>query len=135
MKSLLRFRCVCKRWSTLIDEPRFVKVHFSQYRNIIEGSHLLVVEYPMTLDIRMWTIRHGDMLVETDVHPRNLKFRFHLIRDYLHGVVLRTRAVYPAAASVVLLYASIQKYVVVPSFDVLLPLVGFWQFRLRPSHS
>ncbi|KAJ4980874.1 hypothetical protein NE237_031711 [Protea cynaroides] len=41
VKSLLRFRCVCKLWYALITDPAFVKMHLS--RSLVSSSNLSII--------------------------------------------------------------------------------------------
>ncbi|KAJ8450438.1 hypothetical protein Cgig2_002123 [Carnegiea gigantea] len=41
VKSLLRFRCVCKEWCSLISSPDFASLHLSRYHNEDGNTHFL----------------------------------------------------------------------------------------------
>ncbi|XP_042507336.1 F-box protein CPR1-like [Macadamia integrifolia] len=45
VKSLLRFRCVCKTWCALIDDPAFVKDHLNQSLASNSNLRLIFREY------------------------------------------------------------------------------------------
>ncbi|XP_028083969.1 F-box/kelch-repeat protein At3g06240-like isoform X1 [Camellia sinensis] len=47
VKSLLRFKCVCRYWCTLIKSPDFISKHFNQENN---NGHLLVHHYISDID-------------------------------------------------------------------------------------
>ncbi|XP_074265258.1 F-box/kelch-repeat protein At3g06240-like [Silene latifolia] len=44
VKTLLRFRCVCKYWCSLIDDPDFIYIHLKQYKKNCEKSRVLLME-------------------------------------------------------------------------------------------
>ncbi|XP_056685309.1 putative F-box/kelch-repeat protein At3g17570 [Spinacia oleracea] len=44
-KTLVRFRSVCKAWCSMIDEPDFLSMHLSVYKNNVDKNRLLVMEY------------------------------------------------------------------------------------------
>ncbi|XP_073150703.1 F-box/kelch-repeat protein At3g23880-like [Henckelia pumila] len=43
VKSLVRFRCVCKSWYVLVRDPSFITKHY-KYLSSKEGDHLLVIK-------------------------------------------------------------------------------------------
>ncbi|KNA17292.1 hypothetical protein SOVF_081370 [Spinacia oleracea] len=44
VKTLLKFRCVCKNWCSIIENPNFISMHLSNYQNKLNKNHVLVVE-------------------------------------------------------------------------------------------
>ncbi|XP_021850586.1 putative F-box protein At3g10240 [Spinacia oleracea] len=56
-KTLLRFRCVCKLWCSLIDSPDFISMHLKTYKN----NQLLSTEHvPKTCFDSVFVIRRSD---------------------------------------------------------------------------
>ncbi|XP_056688523.1 putative F-box protein At3g16210 [Spinacia oleracea] len=43
VKTLLRFRAVCRSWCSMIDEPDFLSMHLTLFKNNIDKNHLLVM--------------------------------------------------------------------------------------------
>ena len=80
IKSLLRFRCVCKDWSSLIrDNDNFIKKHMSRATTVlVKESHF---------------IRHSDFTTTTNLHPDN-SFKGYRPFDILgvfEGLVVESR--------------------------------------------
>ncbi|XP_043693042.1 F-box protein CPR1-like [Telopea speciosissima] len=66
VKSLLRFRCVCKPWCDLITDPAFVKMHLN--RSLACNSNLsLIFKYPNLLSMDL-DVCEQQKAVELD-HP------------------------------------------------------------------
>ncbi|GAB2277249.1 hypothetical protein Dimus_011956 [Dionaea muscipula] len=131
VKSLLRFRCVCKNWCSLIDDPNFVSFHLSQFKNNSENTHMLFSEY-LNRKPR-WVIRRGDTLAEADVLS-GFPFGLYEVRGCVNGVMmLINRPFHPN--SVVLLNLSIRKYVKIPSCQMLCRRPGARQVGLVFDHS
>ncbi|XP_056683922.1 putative F-box protein At3g10240 isoform X2 [Spinacia oleracea] len=60
VKTLLRFRCVCKSWFSLIDSPDFISMHLKMYKN----NQLLAIEYaPKSLLDFAFIIRRSDTTI------------------------------------------------------------------------
>ncbi|OVA20841.1 F-box domain [Macleaya cordata] len=45
VKSILRFRCVCKPWCNLISNPNFVKIHLINHAIVKEKFNILLKDY------------------------------------------------------------------------------------------
>uniref|UniRef100_A0A7C9DAS0 F-box domain-containing protein n=1 Tax=Opuntia streptacantha TaxID=393608 RepID=A0A7C9DAS0_OPUST len=58
VKSLVRFRCVCKEWCSLISSPDFASLHLTRYHNNDDDSPLLAA----TIDVSrkfQWMLLSG----------------------------------------------------------------------------
>lgn len=44
MKTLLRFRCICKSWRAIIDEPGFTFIHLNLFNKNHDATRLLTME-------------------------------------------------------------------------------------------
>ncbi|KNA21367.1 hypothetical protein SOVF_043850 [Spinacia oleracea] len=63
VKSLLRFKCVCKSWNSLIKCPNFIKLHLNQ--TLISNSDRYLLK--ASLDAPFY-------YAELDLHPHHLSF-------------------------------------------------------------
>ena len=63
VKSLMRFRCVCKAWCSLISSPGFASMHFHRYHN--HDDHTLILA--ATCDGRL---RYHWMLLSSHTYER-----------------------------------------------------------------
>ncbi|KAK7295239.1 hypothetical protein RJT34_18144 [Clitoria ternatea] len=92
VKSLLRFRCVCKSWNSLVFDPNFVKIHLyrSSLRNpqftydqvIDQSKHILSVCSVTSLLEKPSSI----IPTPTDHQQRQLKFK-HIVIGSCNGLV------------------------------------------------
>uniref|UniRef100_M1AZM8 F-box family protein n=1 Tax=Solanum tuberosum TaxID=4113 RepID=M1AZM8_SOLTU len=73
VKSLLRFKCVCKNWYTLIKNPNFIREHLNFSKN--NPPQLLIYDYGAPNDLPPLTFI-SDNGIDSPTHERNLDFNF-----------------------------------------------------------
>ncbi|KAJ4980632.1 hypothetical protein NE237_031469 [Protea cynaroides] len=65
VKSLLRFRCVCKHWYALITDPAFVKTHLS--RSLVSNSNLSIIfRNPISHNLNFREFRFNEFNIYPD---------------------------------------------------------------------
>ncbi|GAB4855138.1 hypothetical protein Ancab_023768 [Ancistrocladus abbreviatus] len=84
VKALLKIRCVCKAWCSVIDDPVFVSMHLTRYKNNRDCTHLLSAEGTYWGEVQ-WMIRSSDKFRKT--MELDEKFDYN-VRGYVNGVVL-----------------------------------------------
>ncbi|GAB2252227.1 hypothetical protein Droror1_Dr00005074 [Drosera rotundifolia] len=92
VKSLLRFRSVCKLWRDMINDPHFVHLHMAQFPNNVEKNNLLVMMHktdPAFDGKSQWSVRSLDTFTTT----RSMVFEgknFHRasVMAYVDGLLL-----------------------------------------------
>ncbi|XP_074265347.1 F-box/kelch-repeat protein At3g23880-like [Silene latifolia] len=84
-KTLLRFRCVCKSWCSIIDDPDFVNMHFqlSQF-NFRNNNKLLVAFEGLERDTGhtayMLTVCEAETLRQTDlIFKKSIRYTYQII--------------------------------------------------------
>ncbi|XP_043693193.1 F-box protein CPR1-like [Telopea speciosissima] len=82
VKSLLRFRCVCKPWCVLITDPTFVKMHIN--RSLATNSNLIFILIKPSFNLQFFNLNDGDEQLEAAVeidHPPlyNSEFKAELV--------------------------------------------------------
>lgn len=95
VKSLVRFKCVCKPWQSLISDPRFVKLHLKQAieGNNINRQRLLVAAEPLYSSVDFEAASDGDDINAVMELPypsaasRTESFAFASIRGSCDGLV------------------------------------------------
>ncbi|KAL3849066.1 hypothetical protein ACJIZ3_010948 [Penstemon smallii] len=60
VKSLIRFRCVCKSWNTLPNNSRFITNHFRTFSSIEGSEFLLVSRREVTTNKRVVSLMKND---------------------------------------------------------------------------
>jgi F-box interacting protein len=95
VKSLVRFKCVCKPWQLLISDPRFVKLHLKRAieGNNINRQRLLVAAEPLYSSVDFEAASDGDGINAVMELPypsaasRTESFAFASIRGSCDGLV------------------------------------------------
>ncbi|XP_074265394.1 F-box/kelch-repeat protein At3g23880-like [Silene latifolia] len=102
-KSLLRFRCVCKSWCSIIDNPDFIGMHF-KLCEINSGNNLLLLALEGVGNIRdedwLLTLRESQTLQNisrifwiSDIYPYQIKSSYNglllVLQHGPHGSQLR----------------------------------------------
>ncbi|GAB4855137.1 hypothetical protein Ancab_023767 [Ancistrocladus abbreviatus] len=86
VKDLLKFRCVCKEWRSIIDSPNFVSLHLTHSKNNSDDFHLLLVGYRTGINSK-WMLRRTDTFRKAIDLPQ-LKFDPYCITGYVNGLLL-----------------------------------------------
>ncbi|XP_074265397.1 F-box/kelch-repeat protein At3g23880-like [Silene latifolia] len=142
-KTLLRFRCVCKSWCSIIDNPRFVNMHFKlcKINNGNDNKLLLAFESLGYLQNEgcLLTTRDAETLEETDhIFRKSESYKYH-IRGSCNGLLLvRQRSVYCNHKELRLWNPCIRKSLVIPTCPLCphpLPLLdpGQYLFGFAPD--
>lgn len=61
VKSLMRFRCVCKSWRTLISNPQFIKMHLNRVNQDVNGCCKRVLLSSLPLRSVDYEARNNDV--------------------------------------------------------------------------
>ncbi|XP_074263907.1 putative F-box protein At5g50220 [Silene latifolia] len=121
-KTLLRFRCVCKSWCSIIDNPDFIRIHFrtSQFPNSRNNNKLLVALEPhlgrrVNEGSCLLTIRDAETLEETDrVFSKSDSYRYFIIGS-CNGLLLVKQRGHPMHTELRLWNPCIRKSLVIPA--------------------
>ncbi|KAF5751171.1 hypothetical protein HS088_TW02G00181 [Tripterygium wilfordii] len=84
VKSLLRCRCVCKSWYSLISNPDFISNHTKRTALYSTNTHLVLRRYASDDQEETFTLHYDDDELFGDC--QKLDFPFKSSRDYFHIV-------------------------------------------------
>lgn len=122
VKSLIRFRCVYKRLRSIIDDPRFVSIHFNAYKDHTEACCWFVFKLSLFINEKEQSFLHH---IDTFKEVVELDFTIDHretcdVVGCIHGVVLIHKKYYVSESIVdtkaILWNPSIRKVLEVPSF-------------------
>ncbi|XP_074264858.1 uncharacterized protein LOC141587303 [Silene latifolia] len=87
-KTLLKFRCVCKSWCSIIDDPDFIHMHF-QLCKFNSGNNQLLVALERLWGLRdkgwLLTVREAETLENTGLILRKSdSYSFHIAIEVQH---------------------------------------------------
>ncbi|CAO2819015.1 unnamed protein product [Amaranthus hypochondriacus] len=118
VRDLLKYRCVCKTWKSLIDGQEFVYAHLKNYKNNYEGNHLLVISGPKN----MWYMTRDQVMVRRgDTFRKVMELEFLVASDgtcnlsYVNGLILVKKKNYRGFNGINLWNPSINRYLNVPN--------------------
>lgn len=88
MKALLKFRCVCKDWRSLIDSPNFASLHLNAHKNNRQNDRVFVIDSDYFF--RDCSIRHSATF------RKNCEFFLYVgsdsrivrVEGYVNGLIL-----------------------------------------------
>ncbi|XP_074265406.1 putative F-box protein At3g47150 [Silene latifolia] len=95
VKTLLKFRCVCKYWCSIIDNPDFIHMHF-QHSQINSGNNkklLVALEGMGTIGDEgcLFTLRDAETLQNTVlILSKSVRYRYRIINS-CNGLLLVRR--------------------------------------------
>ncbi|XP_021848420.1 F-box/kelch-repeat protein At3g06240-like [Spinacia oleracea] len=115
VKTLLRFRCVCKLWCSLIDSQDFIDMHLRLFQNNRSKTHLLVMEeiYRANGEECTFAIRRADTLRKTaHLHTSNNSYQ---IIATCNGLVLLWERISSGGSDLRLWNPSIRKALLLPA--------------------
>ncbi|KAJ4964358.1 hypothetical protein NE237_024297 [Protea cynaroides] len=69
VKSLMRFRCVCKNWCNLVTKSHFIKMHFNRSTQIKDGSKLVFADEGKIYSIDVEA--YGKQYIETGAEQKD----------------------------------------------------------------
>ncbi|XP_074265210.1 putative F-box/LRR-repeat/kelch-repeat protein At1g11620 [Silene latifolia] len=81
-KTLLRFRCVCKSWSSIIDDPDFVNMHFKTSQITSRNNNNLLVDLEGLIRNTgyMLTVCEAETLRKTDlIFSKSTSYTYQII--------------------------------------------------------
>ncbi|XP_057517755.1 putative F-box protein At3g28280 [Amaranthus tricolor] len=115
-KTLLRFRCVCKSWCSVIDSPDFISLHLKLCPINSCNINLLILERLMKSGsiALLYKIRRRDTLRKTTQFMINSKFDMVYGTDMVNGLMLMEDNGY-FVRDLMLWNPSIKKSVLLPS--------------------
>ncbi|XP_059635259.1 F-box/kelch-repeat protein At3g06240-like [Cornus florida] len=122
--SLLRFRCVSKRWCALIDSPNFLNMQLNQSLTT-NTNHSLIFEYDASPDHDLGSAgldslddiwKHDDNIVPPVKLEYRVEERFHIIGS-CNGLIclMRDDDWYNCGTSPILFNPSTKKHQILPS--------------------
>ncbi|XP_043700373.1 F-box protein CPR1-like [Telopea speciosissima] len=78
VKSLLRFRCICKLWCALIIDPDFIKMHLN--RSLANNIYLTFIFSDTSLySIDLNASKELQVLVKVDHHPKFVNYATEIV--------------------------------------------------------
>ncbi|XP_021848439.2 F-box/kelch-repeat protein At3g23880-like [Spinacia oleracea] len=85
VKILLRFRAVCKTWCSMIDDPDFLLMHRSLFKNNVDKNHLLVMSSGLWGDQKFRVRVRDNLTITTHIRQKSKSFK---ILGNCNGLVL-----------------------------------------------
>ncbi|XP_057506721.1 F-box protein At3g07870-like [Actinidia eriantha] len=116
-KSLLRFRCVCKSWSSLITSPNFIISCVNQNNTSENNTYILLRIYSETHKKEIYTLHCDNPTIDLRTH---LDFPFTSFNPYFrivgscNGLICLADTLYTHKNDIVLWNPSIRKFLSLP---------------------
>ncbi|GAB4835485.1 hypothetical protein Ancab_000394 [Ancistrocladus abbreviatus] len=140
VKTLLKLRCVCKEWRSIIDDPYFAFVHLTYSNNNCKDTHLLLLEY-VTWKRQQWTMLEYNTLRRTIEFLDLCEFGSFDVKGYVNGLLLIINEYEFCGndGNIILWNPSIRKYILLPQCPLLplgsgLEVVADMEFGLGFDH-
>ncbi|XP_056685300.1 F-box/kelch-repeat protein At3g06240-like [Spinacia oleracea] len=77
VKTLLRFRAVCRTWCSVIDEPDFLSMHLNLFKNNVNKNYLLVMDSDFWGDPYLGVRLRESFTIITQLQQNTKSFKIH----------------------------------------------------------
>ncbi|KAA8526247.1 hypothetical protein F0562_008550 [Nyssa sinensis] len=131
VKSLLRFRCVCKSWCSLIESPIFLATHLNQS---INNTHLLIRYFSVNHKKELYSLRFDNETlnecVELKCPFKSRSGNFLRVVGSCNGLICLSDDHFGYTYTLIVWNPAIQRCVALPKPRVCFDVCGPYMFAL-----